>query len=551
MLESLSIRNYALINELDIIFKPGFSIITGETGAGKSILLGAVSLIAGQRADTSVLLDKNSKCTVEGVFNIANYDLKSFFSDNDIDFDEYTIIRREISNTGKSRAFINDTPVNLQQLKELGDYLIDIHSQHETTKLNLPAYQLNALDVFAGTQDILTEYKRLYYDYTSELAEFERRKADAEKLKSDLDYFQYQFDQLENAKLIIGEENELEEEQEVLGHTEEIKENLSAIDYMLLQEEQSVISRLKESTDRMGRIAGYYSKVKDVFERIQSVYIEIKDLANEIENLNEEVHFDPQRFQFVNERLDLIFSLLQKHNVKSIEELISFKNQLQKKIDIIMNYDTNLEQLSRALELKKKGLLGYAVKLTEKRMSVISKVEESISTMLIQMGIPNARFKVEREAYNDFTSTGMDKVTFLFSANKQSALEPVSKVASGGELSRLMLSIKSIIAHSIALPTIIFDEIDTGVSGEVADKVGVIMKNMSENLQVINITHSPQIASRGKYHYLVFKEDVENKTITNIKQLNEDERIIEIAKMLSGEEITEAAMSNAKELLKN
>jgi len=549
MLQSIYIQNYALINELEIDFNKGLNIITGETGAGKSILLGALSLVLGQRADTSVLKDKSRKCFVEAKFQIKQYQIKDFFKDNDLDYDELTVIRREITDNGKSRAFINDTPVNLSILKDLSSSLIDIHSQHESLLLGDDHFQLSLVDSFADHQELLDTYRNKYEEYNILSTEYAKLVNNAEKAKSDLDYYQFQYDQLEALKLVNGEQEELEEELEQLNHAEEIKLKLSESYNLLSGEEISIISNLKQAKNAIDSISKYLKEGEDLTQRIESTYIELQDINNEIELLNEKIEHDPARIEFIRERLDNIYSLEQKHKVSSIQELIEIKNNLQEQIDAINSYDFETEKLKKQMDLLLNELETDSTKISDNRKGIIPKIEDKVIEILRLLGIPNAKFKVEQIPTEEFLPTGKEVLRFLFSANKNVALEELSKVASGGEISRLMLSIKSLIVETTTLPTIIFDEIDTGTSGEIADKMGSIIKQMSNKMQVINITHLPQIAGKGDYHYLVYKKDNHETTNTYIKLLTQEERINEIAKMLSGEALTEAAIENAKVLL--
>ncbi|HAF29978.1 MAG TPA: DNA repair protein RecN [Bacteroidales bacterium] len=549
MLQSIYIQNYALISELEIDFNKGLNIITGETGAGKSILLGALSLVLGQRADTSVLKDKSQKCFVEAKFQIKQYKIKDFFKQNDLDYEEITTIRREITDNGKSRAFINDTPVNLSILKDLSDKLIDIHSQHESLLLGDDHFQLSLVDSFANHHELLDKYLNKYEEYHVLTTEYKRLIQNADKAKADLDYFQFQFDQLEALKLVDGEQEELEEELVKLNHAEEIKLNLSNSYNLLSGEEVAILSNLKQAKNSIASISKYMKEGDELAQRLDSVYIELQDINNEIEQLNEKVEHDPSRIEFIRERLDNIYSLEQKHKVSTVKELIQIQEELQNKLDLINSYDFETEKIKKEIESLHKELSSLANQISANRKLIIPKIENKVVEILKQLGIPNANFKVEQILVDEFLTTGKEIIKFLFSANKNVALEELSKVASGGEISRLMLSIKSLIVETTTLPTIIFDEIDSGTSGEIADKMGSIIKHMSEKMQVINITHLPQIASKGDYHYLVYKKDNHETTNTYIKLLTKDERINEIAKMLSGEALTDAAIQNARVLL--
>lgn len=549
MLKSIYIQNYALINELGIDFNEGLNIITGETGAGKSILLGALSLILGQRADTSVLKDKSKKCFVEAKFQIKKYKIKDFFSRNDLDYDDLTSVRREIGNNGKSRAFINDTPVNLSILKELSSNLVDIHSQHENLLLGDDHFQLSLVDSFANHPILLENYQNKFNDFNKLLLEYSKLIKNADKAKTDLDYLQFQFNQLESAKLVDGEQTEIELELEQLNHAEEIKLNLSNSFQLLSGEDASIISNLNQTKNFIDSISKYIKEGNELLNRIESTYIELQDISSEIDLINESIAHDPARIEFIRERLDNIYSLQQKHNVSTISELINIKDELEQKIHLINSYDFETDKVKKQLDNLREELLLRANEISSNRAIIIPVIESKVVDMLHLLGIPNAEFKVEQVPSDEFLPTGKETIRFLFSANKNISLEELSRVASGGEMSRLMLSIKSLIVETTTLPTIIFDEIDSGTSGEIADKMGVIIKRMSENIQVINITHLPQIASKGDYHYLVYKEDNHETTNTFIKLLTQEERVDEIAKMLSGEALTEAAIQNAKVFL--
>ncbi len=551
MLKHLSVQNYALIDKLEVELTDGLTIITGETGAGKSILLGALGLIAGSRADTQSLQDKTKKCIIEAAFSIKEYNLKDFFKDNELDYEAISTIRREINPEGKSRAFINDTPVTLNQLKELGERLIDIHSQHQTLSLNGADFQLSVVDAFAKHEDILTEYKSEFKNYKSlekQLNELIERESQAKK---DLDYFQFQFNELEDTNLKVGEQVEMEQELETLNNAEDIKLNLSKAAFSLAGGEQNLLSSFNEIKAILNSLSKFKPEIAELNTRINSAYIELKDISNELESLEQEIVYDPKRIELLNEKLDAIYRLQQKHQVKTIDELIAIKDELSNKLLDFSSLETEIQKTKSALEQSTKTLTEKSKSLSDNRKKVIPKIEKEIANLLSALSMPNAQLKINQTALEAFGTTGIDKISFLFSANKGSDFKELNKVASGGELSRLMLSIKSLIAQLTALPTIIFDEIDTGVSGDVADKVGSIMNTMSDKMQVITITHLPQIASKGASHLFVYKEDKNNKTYSNIKKLNNEERIQEIAKMLSTGSPTAAAISNAKELLKN
>jgi DNA repair protein RecN (Recombination protein N) len=551
MLLKLFVQNYALIKELDVAFENGLTIITGETGSGKSILLGALSLILGTRADTTVLLDKNEKCIVEGTFRIDEYDLNEFFVTNELDFEPVTTIRREINPAGKSRAFINDTPVTVNLLKELGDQLIDIHSQHQTLMLSDNLFQMNVIDSFAGTIKLRNEYRLLYSKYLKLRKEYIEVKELADKNRSDLEYYQFQYNQLEEAKLTAGEQEKLEAEQELLEHAEEIHLGLSRSSNLFSAEETSILSLLREAKVNLGKIRSYLPDGENLLARAESSLIEMDDLAGEIEKLAASIDADPQRLTQVNDRLDNIYSLIQKHRVNNLDELILKKEDINNFIKSIVSGDERLTELELLLENEINELKTISVEMSVMRRSVLPEIESKITELLKQLGMANAKFRISLSQLQDFTSSGIDQADFLFSANKQISPESLSKIASGGELSRVMLSLKSLLTKNNNLPTIIFDEIDSGVSGEVADKVGQILAGMGKYMQVINITHLPQVASRGTRHYHVFKDDTDDSTFTRVKLLSPQERILEVARLLSGSEVTETAMKNARELLRS
>ena len=550
MLKKLFVQNYALIKELDVELDNGLTIITGETGAGKSILLGALSLILGTRADSSVLLDKNEKCIVEGTFRIDEYDLNDFFISNELDYEGVTSLRREINPAGKSRAFINDTPVTINVLKELGDRLIDIHSQHQTLMLNDNSFQLNLIDSFSGTAKLKGIYKETFSGYRKLKKEYSALKEKANKNRADLEYYQFQFNQLEEAKLKQGEQSELENEQELLSHAEEIKMALSNSSNLFSAEGLSILSMLREVKSNLTRIRTFLDESEEFLTRTESSLIELNDLAAEIEKLSVSIEADPERLIFVNSRLDNLYALIQKHHVKDLDELIITKEEIRMLISTIVSSDERLNEMEKLIEKEVASLKTISDEISELRKSVLTEIESRITELLKQLGIPNAKFKILFTRLKEFTPAGVDQADFLFSANKQIEPENLAKIASGGELSRVMLSLKSLLTKNNNLPTIIFDEIDSGVSGEVADKVGQILSSMGKYMQVINITHLPQVASRGTRHYHVYKDDTDNSTFTRVKLLSPEERIIEVARLLSGSEVTETAIKNARELLK-
>ena len=551
MLQHLSIQNYALIDKLEIDFTDGLTIITGETGAGKSILLGALGLIAGSRADIQSLQDKTKKCIVEASFNIKDYALKDFFWSDELDYEINTSIRREISSEGKSRAFINDTPVSLSQLKALAERLIDIHSQHQTLTLNGSEFQLSVVDAYANHPDYLLDYAtnfKQFKIFEKSLNEMLAKEAQARK---DLDYFQFQFNELEEANLNNMRVDEIENELETLNNAEEIKINLSKAASGLNGGEQNLLLSLNEIKSILSALAKYKPEINELSTRLNSCVIELKDISNDIDGLEEKIVYDPKRIEILNEQLEIVFRLQQKHQVKSVGELISIKDELSNKLLEFSSIESEIEKIKKLLFTMQNSLAILAKKIAANRKKEIPKIEKDIASILFSLSMPNAQLKIEHIDSNTFGTYGTDRVNFLFSANKGSDFKELNKVASGGELSRLMLSIKSLIAQLTALPTIIFDEIDTGVSGDVANKVGSIMNLMAKSMQVITITHLPQIASKGNTHLFVYKEDRYNKTYSNIRKLSSEDRISEIAKMLSSGIPTEAAISNAKELLNN
>ncbi|NLJ20123.1 MAG: DNA repair protein RecN [Bacteroidales bacterium] len=551
MLKTLHISNYALISEINIGFSAGFSVITGETGAGKSIIIGALSLILGQRAESRFIKEGEEKAVVEAEFDIRDYHLEHFFEKNELDYQpEQCIIRREITASGKSRAFINDTPVSLQVLREISAKLIDIHSQHENLLLSDDQYQLQVVDNMAQNTSILKQYQQHFTQWKNLQTQLYHLQKTADKQLSELDYMKFQFQQLEAAQLSENEQNELEMELETLSHTEEIKQELQKAGFLLTDEQMS-LALLKEAIDAVGRIKNYISEDENWHERLESVYIELKDIAQEIINFEERIDFQPERLQWIEQRLNEIYSLEKKFKLNSISELLLLKEKLKAELQHIESYDEEIDTLQKKIAKSYENVQLQAELLTKSRSNAIEPIENFLKEQLSRLGMPNIRFKIEITEDGEFSETGKDMVQFLFSANKNQSLQPVAQIASGGEVSRLMLSIKSLMAHRAGLPTIIFDEIDTGVSGEIAHRMAEIMKDMSKSIQVIAITHLPQIAAKGNRHYRVFKDDSGETTLTHISELGKEERILEIAQMLSGENVTEVALGNAKELLKN
>ena len=551
MLKRLAIKNYALIDNLDISFSKELNIMTGETGAGKSIILGALSLILGQRAESKYFFNQQKKCVIEGTFLVNGFQLNEFFAENDLDYDLETVLRREISSDGKTRAFINDTPVNLTTLKKLGEKLIDVHSQHATLEINDEDFQLLVIDTVAGNQNLLNNYREVFRSYKKSQARLKELINQSEKSKSDLDYFQFQFDELEKANLFIGEQAELEQELDSLTHAEDIKKSLVSSISVLSENEPSAIMQIKEAAVNLANAEKYNPEISILTERLNSCLIEIKDILSEIERIEQSSLINEERLQKVSDRLDLIYSLQKKHRVGSENELIAVRDQISNKLNSILFADEDIEKLKIEVDSLYKEVLTHSIQLDKTRTECIPKVEMQVMDTLTEIGMPNAVLKIVNDTLSEgkFDQNGNNQIRFLFSANKGQSPLPMNKVASGGELSRLMLSIKSLIAVHTALPTIIFDEIDTGISGEVALKVGHIMEKLSKNMQVIAITHLPQIASKGDTHYRVYKDEKGDITNTNITKLNEEERIFELAKMLSGDNPGESAIQNARELL--
>lgn len=553
MLKSLYIKNYALIETLDIQFEPGFSVITGETGAGKSIILGAIGLLLGQRADSKSIKDNAAKCTIEAQFDLSKYGIKNFFEDNDLEFDDgECIIRREIMSSGKSRAFINDTPVGVTLLKELGETLIDIHSQHQNLLLNKEDFQLNVIDTLAGNKDLLNQYQSLYADFKRKDKELVQAIEALESSKEEEDYLTFQLEQLDSAQLKEGEQEELEEEAEMLTHAEDIKQALYHAENIIDNEQGGALSAIREAQHLVSGISKVYADAEKLSERLESCHIELKDILDEISVRSERIEYNPSRLEYVNERLNTLYTLQQKHHIDTVKELIAIRDDLRQQMEHINNGEEHLQRLKAERDKAYELVLHKAATLSEERRKAARITEKELSEKLIPLGIPNVRFKVELTRMDMPDTKGQDEIKFLFSANKSGQLQPISQVASGGEIARVMLSLKAMISGAVKLPTIIFDEIDTGVSGSIAEKMALIMKDMGENnRQVISITHLPQIAALGAAHYKVYKEDTTSGTTSHIVRLNQDERVNEIANMLSGSVITEAAINNAKELLQS
>ena len=552
MLKQLYIKNFTLIDELDITFHSGFSVITGETGAGKSIILGALHLLLGARADSKQIKNGSSKCVVEAHFDLSHYGLETFFDEFGIDYDANDcIIRREVNDNGKSRAFVNDTPVALTTMRELGEQLIDIHSQHQNLLLQKEDFQLNVVDIIADNAQLRQSYLQAYNEYHKATKRFNDFQEASQKSKENEEFLRFQFSELDKAKLVAGEDEELEQQSRTLSHVEDIKSALYDASSALSSEDGGCVEKIKNASSRLHDITEVFPEIKDVDERLSSAYIELKDIAQEIERKLEDVDFDPRQLDEINSRLDLIYALEQKFHASSVDELINEYKRLQDELASIDGGDEQLEQLQQEMQEKYDVAMKLARKLSDARKKAAQKVEEGLKQRLVPLGIPNVKFKIEFKE-RDCSPSGIDKVSFLFSANSSTALQPVSQVASGGEISRVMLSLKAMISGAVKLPTIIFDEIDTGVSGRVAEKMAQIMKEMGDNhRQVLSITHLPQIAAIGATHYKVSKEETAQGTISHMQMLTEQERIEEIAQMLSGSDISEAAIANAKTLLKN
>lgn len=552
MLKQLYIKNFTLIDELDIQLHPGFSVITGETGAGKSIILGAIGLLLGNRADTKAIKAGCDRCTIEAHFDLSRYDMQNFFTEHDIDYDaEDTIIRRELTAAGKSRAFINDTPVALSLMRELGESLVDIHSQHQNLLLQKEDFQLNVVDIIAQNSKLLGDYRATYNQYRQAQQRLAKMEEEIARSRENEEFLRFQFKELDHAQLVEGEQESLEQEAETLTHAEDIKTALYEADNTLTNEDGSILERLKSTCQQLASIKEVYPAITEAAERLDSSYIELKDIAQEIGTNVDRVDFEPARLDEINSRLDTIYSLQQKFHVQDISGLIEIRENIKQQLDHIGNSDEELAALQQEAEhwLSKAGQA--ARKLTELRTRTAKKIETEMQKRLVPLGIPNVRFEISFTA-KPLSSDGADKVNFLFSANKSTPLQPISQVASGGEIARVMLSLKAMISGAVKLPTIIFDEIDTGVSGKIAEKMAQIMAEMGElDRQVISITHLPQIAAMGRHHYKVLKEETPQGTRSHMTELTEEQRVSEIAQMLSGSDITEAALANAQELLRN
>jgi DNA repair protein RecN (Recombination protein N) len=550
MLRQLYIKNFTLIDELDIEWHEGFSVMTGETGAGKSIILGAIGLLLGQRADSKAIKQGADRCVIEAHFDLSRYELKPFFDDNDIEYDANdTIIRREISST-KSRAFINDTPVALSMLKELGEQLVDIHSQHQNLLLNKQDFQLSVVDIIANNHRTLNEYQQLYHDYQVALQQHSALREDIERNRQQADFLQFQFEELEQANLVEGEQEELEQQSETMSHAEEIKSALYDADNQLNSEQQGAVSAVRQANHALSSISSVLPTANELMERLESCHIELKDIADEVSRLLERTDFNPAELDQINNRLDRLYELEKKYHAENVEGLITQRDTLKQQLAAIENSDEAVAELEAKCQQLKTQSQQLADMLTKQRQKAAKEIEQQMQKRLVPLGMPHVRFSVSITK-TELAKSGQDQISFLFSANTSTPLQPVSLVASGGEIARVMLSLKAMISGAVKLPTIIFDEIDTGVSGKIAEKMAEMMREMGEaNRQVISITHLPQIAALGSHHYRVSKEETTHGTTSHLHELTNEERIREIAQMVSGSDVSEAAIANAKQLLK-
>ncbi|MCR5711276.1 MAG: DNA repair protein RecN [Prevotella sp.] len=551
MLQQLYIKNFTLIDELNIELHPGFSVITGETGAGKSIILGAIGLLLGQRADSKTIKQGADRCVIEAHFNLSRYQLEPFFTDNDIDYDASDcIIRRELTAAGKSRAFINDTPVSLALLKELGDMLVDVHSQHQNLLLGKQDFQLEVVDTLAKDRDALTAYQQTYAAYHDKQLQLRELQEEMERNRQNVDFLQFQYEELANAQLVEDEQEEMEQQRETMTHSEDIKTALYEIQQHLSADEQGVLSLLRKSLSAIKTITKVYPASEEWTGRMESCQIELKDIAQDVEARLDAIDFDPAELEHINQRLDKLYDLQKKYHVDTVAALIQQRDELKRQLSQIENSDETLSTLQEELDKLRKNCLRQAEELTKYRQKTAKEIERQMHERLVPLGMPNVRFEVKVNK-TDLHKNGQDDIAFLFSANTSSPLQPIAQVASGGEIARVMLSLKAMISGAVKLPTIIFDEIDTGVSGKIAERMAEIMQEMGANdRQVISITHLPQIAALGTTHYRVSKEETAKGTVSQMRLLSDEERIHEIAQMLSGSDITAAAIQNAKELLR-
>ncbi len=551
MLRQLYIKNFALIDELDMTFHPGFSVMTGETGAGKSIILGAMGLLLGQRADSKSMKQGADKCVVEAHFDLSRYDMEPFFSQNDIEYDATdTIVRRELTVAGKSRAFINDTPVPLSVLKDLGERLVDIHSQHQNLLLGKQDFQLSVVDIIADDEAELTAYQQAFAEYHTAAARLETLRQEIEQGRQSADFMQFQYDELSSARLVDGEQEELEQRSDTMSHSEEIKTALYEADTALQGDDGGIVSTLRRAMSAMNGVGRVFPDAEELARRMESCYIELKDVAEEVSRKQEAVDFDPAELEAVNARLDKIYDLQKKHHAQTVADLLSLQDDIETHLSQIENSDETLLQLEQQVEKALQAARKQAAVLTKKRVAAARQIEEQMQRRLVPLGMPNVRFQVSIGQQPQLGRMGQDQVSFLFSANTSTALQPVSQVASGGEIARVMLSLKAMISRAVKLPTIIFDEIDTGVSGKMAEQMAQMMAEMgAADRQVISITHLPQIAALGTTHYKVYKEETPQGTTSHMALLTDEERVAEIAQMLSGSHVTDAAIQNARQLL--
>jgi DNA repair protein RecN (Recombination protein N) len=555
MLRTLHIENYAIIDSLQIDFSEKLNVITGETGAGKSIIVGALGLILGERADSTVLVTKEKKCIVEGIFNVAKRKaVKEFLKENDLDADDELVLRREIGSNGKSRAFVNDTPVNLGQLQQLTAMLVDLHQQFDTLEIGETDFQREVLDALAGHGDLLVKYQDIFYQWQRVKKEWEGLKEQKLQFDKEADYNQFQFNELEEAGFKENEVEEIDGELKMLSHAEGIKGVVTRVYFELQESDSPLVQQLKSLQNQLQAYSPYHSELTSVIERLHSSQVELQDIADELDRINSHVNYDPAKIERLNDRLSTGYKLMKKHGVQTTNDLLRIQAQLQEKLQAVLNIDVQITEKEKQAAKLHEEAQGIAIRISEARKKQVKPLEEKVNKLLVQVGMPNARLRVSIETMQSLSQQGMDTVEFLFDANqagKGNHFQPVGKVASGGELSRLMLCIKSLVAQSIDLPTLIFDEIDTGISGEAARQVGVIMKGLAGKRQVICITHQPQIAGKGDAHFFVYKDIVKDKVKTNIRLLSTEERITTIAKMLSGEKPTAAAIENAREMVSN
>lgn len=549
MITTLAIHNYALIEDIRVDLQEGFTIITGETGAGKSIILGALALLLGKRAELASVKDASKKCVIEGEFAIGAHQLESVFKANDLDYDAHTIIRREILPGGKSRAFVNDTPVNLNQLQALGPYLVDVHSQNETLALSQEGFQMEVIDALAGNSELLREYSTRLDSFKTIVEELELVLQKKNEASKELDYNTFLYNELQEASLEKLDQTALEESYELLNHAEEISEGIQQITQLFIEEPIGTLETAKEARIVLGRLRNFSVAYDSLWERVNSVIIELEDITEALDSEGERVDADPQQLLEVNEKLQTLYKLQKKHNVASVEELVAIETELAAKIDVTGTVDQRIAELEKQREEQRLQVLTVSEELHQKRVQAIPKLKEKLEDYLSELGLPNARFSFDLLASKTFRINGTDTLTLLFTANKGTAMGPLKKIASGGEMSRIMLAVKAVLAQYRKLPALVFDEIDTGVSGEIAHKMATIMRNMSRSMQIISITHLPQIAAKGTHHIKVYKEDEKDVTVTRLKALNEEERIVEIAQMIGGSQLTDASIAHAKELL--